>query len=252
MIEPLHTDAIGNVEDIYKLLKIVHTYKVGVTLEYSDKGFRNQLVALDKFRLNLRFFLIARCLPGLDTSDENEIDIFEGCGDISIYLTDATLNEAQTSTIDTFRYIQNNFSLVTGPPGTGKTTVVITTVINLIGGVKEGSNAKRVFIITPSNRPVDEIIQRVYNRAQLYNTTRHKMIVRVHTLDTEKSYAFTNTKCSDGRDSNYINPIDITAASEIDQLSLAYLFYKVYEHATERPFGVSDRRFKYDKLSLGI
>ena len=158
MIEPLYADAIGNVENIYKLLKIIYTYKVGVILEYSDKGFRNQLVALDKFRLNLRFFLIARYLLGLDTSDENEVDIFEEYGDINTYLTDVTLNETQTSTINTFRYIQNNFNLVTGSSGTGKTAVVMIIVINLIGKIKEGFNAKRVLVVVPSNGPVDEVV----------------------------------------------------------------------------------------------
>ena len=250
VIEPT-LDTIGKVEDMHALLKDLPPCEVGVKLEYSDKGFRNQIVALEKLSRNPRFHSMAQLLLGLDISSTNEVDIFEGCADISTYLTDATLNQAQGTTIDTFRQVRNNVSLVTGPPGTGKTAVVVTTVICLISGVKEGCDKKRVLVVAPSNGPVDEAAQRIYDKAQLYEETKHKIIVRCHSLETEKEYALASTKSTDGRDTGYVNPIDMDAAKEMDQLSLAYSFYKAYEHATERPFGISDRRFKCNNLSLG-
>ena len=179
-----------------------------------------------------------------------KINIFRFCQkDIDKILERSKFNEAQRTAILTFRHIRNRFSLVTGPPGTGKTELLIFTVKTLIGPVKPGHTKQRVLVVAPNNVPVDEAATRLFDEAMKDEATRAKVVIRCHSFDTEKGHVLAMTANAEERDSS-LDPVDQGPAEEMDRLSITYSMYLTYRNATARPFGVADRRFQCETLSL--
>lgn len=51
----------------------------------------------------------------------------------------------------------NSIKLIQGPPGTGKTH----TIVGIVQMIIQSGAAKRILICTPSNKAIDEIIDRL-------------------------------------------------------------------------------------------
>lgn len=79
-----------------------------------------------------------------------------------------------------------NVGLIIGPPGTGKTNVICTTVLSVISKLRSETNVKPKFLIcAPSNEAVDTLVRRFI---EIKNDTYSEFIFNL-------TYTLQNANC---------------------------------------------------------
>ena len=227
------------------------THVVGISMVHSGKVLKNQIISLDALTRNEDCAHWRKFLVGMDTIGTRIDDITQHWTQEAFdFLKLQPLSETQLQTIYEFRNIRNGVAIVTGPPGTGKTHIIMHTVLPLLFPVVKGAKQNRVLITSPNNGPVDEIAELLYGETQKYAGLKDKIVIRVHALSTETELIEETAKRTGTRAQYDANPIDMNEVAQWDQFTLTHQLWKVYDSASARPYGVQDKRLKKEWISL--
>ena len=148
-------------------------FKLGVNLDFDDKSYRDMLSAL-KATINakndrlseLREYLLGPAKPSFS--------------DWKFPYKNIILNKAQNSAV--IKCLEaNDVALIHGPPGTGKTTTLVQTIIEVL------QRERQVLVCAPSNTAVDLLTVRCAQEGarvlRLGNPARVDETIHYHTLD---------------------------------------------------------------------
>lgn len=139
-----YTDNLSNEEFIYILLKLEKQGKVVVK---EDRYYLNELYEAEEYIANRIYNLNKlekRKLPKLQ-SKINQVELVNGI----------TYDESQREAI--MKSLNNNFTIITGGPGTGKTTIIRCIVRLLIDLMKV--NIEKIALLAPTGRAARKLME---------------------------------------------------------------------------------------------
>ena len=244
-IEP---ESISHNKEIEARVRNLEPNRIEVRFKFSRKCLKYQIIGLDNLNRKAAYENRAMLLVGRGATGESSNVYYRVDRSSERYVKKSNYTEDQQKGINMLGKLQDNVGIITGPPGTGKTKTVVGIVTLLLAPPVDGEPPYRVLITAPSNSPVDEAAERVYAETQKWNELKDRVVIRLYNLDTEKE-RMEYTAAPD-RETDDDRALDTATIDQMTEFSYSYSLYKMYKNATDKPFGVRDRRFKMEELSL--
>lgn len=152
-------------------------------------------------------------------------------------LAKLTLNGTQQEALTYCCNLPGGIGLIQGPPGSGKTYWCSQVVQPLM--YKDKKN--QILIVTPTNKTTDELVDRIQDTASQSKDTAQAIIIRFHSLDSEKDVIWKNAKGARDPGPTIIN-MDVRTIQILQQLEAAKYVYDMFQESTYRPSIVDDVR----------
>lgn len=156
------------------------------------------------------------------------------------------LTGTQLTALQYCRSLPGGIRLVQGPPGTGKTHWCT----QMVQPFLYKNEKHQVLIVTPTNNTADELVEKIQEVADQLELTKDAIIIRFHTLTSEKDVVWKNAK-GDRDPGPKIIDMEEGAFEILQQLDAAKYVYDMYQESAYRPSLVDDKRMHLIDHSLG-
>ncbi|MCJ1437709.1 hypothetical protein MMC27_007096 [Xylographa pallens] len=229
--------------------------KATVKLIHSDKPTKAMLAGLKKMNpfvtrkkdsesLNIKWNSL---LLGKDLQRHSVSNVFGGKFDIPRRIEQLSLkplNSEQLAFVKGLRQIPNDFILLRGPGGTGKTHIDITNVLLML------SQNKKVMVVSSSNEAANGFALKLLKAIEA-SGLKNKVLVRAHSNSTEsgvikvENTRFAAEIVQDEADQHW-KTVTPDLSTYYDNVIRSLVEQDLYS-----PYGVRDRRYRLHQISLG-
>jgi hypothetical protein len=234
---------ILSIEDAFVQVSQHPPHEVVIKMKTDTKRFHRQINGLHSLYEKEHCRWWHEYLLGKDVSSQRKDDIFARCSEEAMQLLNiGHFNLAQTQGVAYTRELPNGIGLITGPAGTGKSTLITTIIQPFLSG-----GNSQVLLCTPDNATADNLAERVYRCARNHPQTENAIMIRVHSISTEKDVI--DIECGKAA-GDKTTDVDDTEKIDLPQLSVASMISAAFKESQRRPHGTRDSR--YIKHFMGL
>jgi hypothetical protein len=222
-VNSMSCDIIG-MDAAFQLVSRHPSHLVGLDVLTNSKTFKRQIVGLQKLFRDEQCRWWKNFLVGKTMSVLTRSNIYEKCSAeaMSLLKTDH-FNDDQRQALDYVKALPNGVGLITGPAATGKSSFILDVLqpflhvsSSVVGRRSQNINHPRVLICTPDNAAADDLALRLYDLSQHRNSSKDAIIIRMHSISTEKGVLDAATLSSSDSDQSATNADDTTNATITD------------------------------------
>ena len=259
---PAMSHAYPNQEAIASAWDAAPRIPVLITSAVPDKIKRKEIDALHTITVTvgysrIRSMLLGRNILGYDRDGNPScINMWANLSKDAQRLAKKFEREMTQSQAETFSQyfakLYRGFGLVNGPPGTGKTQLLISTVMVLVADNYEkptDQKPNRIIVAGPANEQVDRLYNLMAKAAKEDHTTHNAMIVRFHARTTKTDYIVTKARKGDAEEEvnrDYTILDDPEEEEKLRSMVTSMILYVRYNDATEQKYGIGDKRYHPD------
>ena len=227
---------IGSFDELRLQLLSSPRNTVSMTVVSSDTTLRRQLLSLRRLMDNPICPTWKRYLLGQDLLPRAHVDMYHGMSHIT---PSPSLSPSQVRLFNYCRRMPDGISLVTGPPGTGKTHAIVELILPLL----QATNQRHpVLVATPGNDPSDVIATAIQDRLNREERYAGKIVIRYHSSNTEREIVWAHARSQrPPHQESYAPLIDEAIISQDVAAMEAAMFIKQhYDRSTARPCPLSN------------
>lgn len=249
-VNPMPYD-IASSEAAFRLVSRHLSHAVHVDILTNTETFKRQIVGLNKLfkEESCRWwkeFLLGKTMNVLTHSN-----IYSKCpsGVLDLIPTEH-FNTGQNRALEYVQALPNGVGIITGPAGTGKTQFILDILQPFLSN--RNTNHPQVLVCTPNNAAADDLARRLHSQSQDNGETKNAVIIRMHSVSTEKEVLDAAAVSTFVPDSTTCDiPVHhVEETTDMPLLNITSMIYHAFNEPYKRTHGVKDKRYILHRMSL--